>query len=72
MSKPNPADQVLWQVNQWRCEYSPVTDDRGVFRLLDADVRVIEAECSPEVATRDFAATCRALVETVAERREDM
>jgi hypothetical protein len=61
-----PADtpQVLWQLYQWRCEYAPITPDRGVFRLYDADVRVIEAECSPELAATDFSKRCRALVET--------
>jgi hypothetical protein len=56
--------RVLWRYNRWRCEYSPVTPERGVFRLYDADIRVIEAECRPEIANGDFARTCRALVET--------
>jgi hypothetical protein len=65
MANAHDIGGVLWRVNQWRCEYSPIGPDRGVFRLFDADVRVIEAECSPETATHDFATTCRALVETV-------
>ena len=56
--------RVLWRHNRWRCEYSPVTAERGIFRLYDADIRVIEAACAPDTARGDFANTCRALVET--------
>lgn len=70
MANLNETQQLLWQVNQWRCEYRPLGPNRGVFRLYDADIRVIEAECSPETATRDFATTCRALVEAVEHRDE--
>ena len=63
MPESDPT-RVLWRYNRWRCEYSPVTPERGVFRLYDADTRVIEAECRPEIANGDFARTCRALVET--------
>lgn len=62
--------RVLWQYKHWRCEYEPISEERGIFRLFDADVRVIEAECSPDTATHDFAETCRGLVE-IAECRRD-
>jgi hypothetical protein len=61
---PAHPPQVLWQLFQWRCEYAPITPHRGVFRLDDADVRVIEAECSPELAATELSNRCRALVET--------
>ena len=61
--------QVLWRFHQWRCEYAPISPERGIFRLYDADVRVIEAECSPRTALGDFAQSCRALVETAEHRR---
>ena len=63
--------EVLWQYHQWRCEYSPRTPKQGVFRLYDADVRVIEAVCSPETAIGDFSRSCRALVETAETGRDD-
>ena len=70
MSHPD-SSQVLWQYHQWRCEYSPRTPRQGVFRLYDANVRVIEAVCSPETATQDFSRSCRALVETADAGRDD-
>ena len=63
------SSQILWRYHQWRCEYSPRTAEQGVFRLFDANVRVIEALCSRETATRDFAQSCRALVETAENTR---
>jgi hypothetical protein len=63
------SSQVLWRYHQWRCEYSPRTAERGVFRLYDANVRIIEAVCSRETATRDFAKSCRAMVETAENTR---
>ena len=63
------SSQVLWRYHQWRCEYSPRTPQQGVFRLYDADVRVIEAVCSRETATGDFSQSCRALVETAENTR---
>ena len=63
MREPASA-QVLWEYNRWRCEYVAVEANRGIVRLLDGQVRVLEADCSEQMARQDFARTCRQLVET--------
>ena len=66
------SSQVLWRYHQWRCEFSPRNAEQGVFRLYDADVRVIEAVCNTTTATQDFSRSCRAMVETAEHNRGTM
>jgi hypothetical protein len=61
--------QVMWELNHWRCEYQPLSEDRGIFRVLDGDVRVIEAACSPSEAVKDFSQRCMAFVQEAESHR---
>ena len=66
------SSQVLWRYHQWRCEYSPRNAGQGVFRLYDADVRVLEAVCNAGTATHEFSRSCREMVESAEPDRDTM
>ena len=62
--------QVMWELNHWRCEYQPLTEERGILRVLDGNVRVIEAACSPSEAVQDFSQRCMAFVQEAESHRQ--
>lgn len=59
----------MWELNRWRCEYQPLTEERGIFRVLDGNVRVIEAACSPSEAVNNFSLRCMAFVQEAESHR---
>ena len=59
----NPGvPHVFWRYNLWRCEFSPQTPERGIFRVFSGDVRVIELDCDSRTAHQDYARRCQQFV----------
>ena len=53
---------VFWRYNSWRCEFSPQTPERGIFRVFSGSVRVIELDCDSRTAHEDYARRCQQFV----------